>query len=135
MSKDRFSTDQDELRIRFTAWLTILVRRTKINYLLKEKRHENNIPIDSVSETELSEKPKYIETNASAEEIEFSNEQVAKAFSVLSLTRRKILTMLYLKDMSPEEIAAELGCSVQNVYNQTSIALKQLRKILGGIKQ
>lgn len=135
MSKDRFSTGQDELRIRFTAWLTVLVRRTKINYLLHENRHKNNIPIDSVPETVLSDKPKYIETSASAEQIEFSNEQIAISFSALSSTRQKILTMLYLNDMSPEEIAAELGCSVQNIYNQTSIALKQLKKQLGGTKQ
>ena len=34
--------ENDELRYRFTAWLTTLVRRAKINYLLKEKRYRNN---------------------------------------------------------------------------------------------
>lgn len=126
--------ENNELRNRFTAWLTKLVRRAKINYIEKEKRHKNNVPIDSVSEKALSEDPYYIDKTESAEKIEFSDESVAKSFSILSVTRQKILTMIYLNDMNPEEIAAKLGCSVQNVYNQTSIALKQLRKLIGGTK-
>ena len=127
--------ENNELRNRFTAWLTTLVRRAKINYIEKEKRHKNNVPIDSVSEKALSEDPYYIDKTESAEKIEFSDESVAKSFSILSVTRQKILTMIYLNDMNPEEIAAKLGCSVQNVYNQTSIALKQLRKLIGGTKR
>ncbi len=126
--------ENDELRYRFTAWLTTLVRRAKINYLLKEKRYRNAVSIDAISEMALSENPEYIDKTESAEKIEFSNECIAKSFSELSFTRQKILAMIYLKDMNPEEIAAELGCSVQNVYNQTSIALKQLRKLIGGTK-
>ena len=40
--------------------------------------------------------------------------------------------MLFVLEMEPEEIARELGCTVQNVYNQRSLALKRLRKALEG---
>ena len=40
--------------------------------------------------------------------------------------------MLFVLEMEPEKIASKLGCTVQNVYNQHSLALKLLRKALEG---
>ena len=116
--------ENDELRYRFTAWLTTLVRRAKINYLEKEKKHKNNVPLDSVAEIKLPENPKHIETEK-AEKIEFSDERIEKSFSTLSSTRQKILTMVYLKGMTSEEIAKELGCSIQNVFK---VSKKKINK-------
>ena len=42
----------------------------------------------------------------------------------------QILGMLFVRNMTAEEIAKEWGCSVQYVYNQRSIALKELKRNL-----
>ena len=36
--------------------------------------------------------------------------------------------------VAPEEVAAELGCSIQHIYNQRSVALKELRENIGVIQ-
>ena len=38
--------------------------------------------------------------------------------------------MLFVEEKMPYEIARELNCSVQHVYNQKSLALKKLRLAL-----
>lgn len=125
--------ESDELRYRFTAWMMTLVRRAKINYLNKRLKNHNNISLDMVPEKLLSVNYEYIRATDSTDKIEFSDEGIAASFLALSSTRQKILTMLFVREMTSEEIAAEIGCSVQNVYNQTSIALKQLRESIGKI--
>ena len=44
--------------------------------------------------------------------------------------RQRILTMLFVEEKTPEEIARQLGCSQQNVYKQRSEALIALRNML-----
>ena len=39
---------------------------------------------------------------------------------------------MFVLEMGPEEIANELGCTVQNVYNQRSLALKRICNALKG---
>lgn len=46
--------------------------------------------------------------------------------------KKEVLTMLFLLDMTPQEIAGELSCTVQYVYKQRSLALKKLREALKG---
>jgi len=42
-----------------------------------------------------------------------------------------ILTKLFVEEKKPEEIAKELNCSAQHVYDQRYQALKKLRNRIG----
>ena len=53
-----------------------------------------------------------------------------KAFYELPLMKRKILEMLFVEEIKPEEIAKKLNCSSQYVYNQKFRAIKTLREQL-----
>lgn len=58
-----------------------------------------------------------------------------KLSAKLSVSARKCIVlkweiMLFVEQLSPREIASHLNCSVQYVYNQRSLALKSLRRII-----
>lgn len=119
----------DELRARFTQWMKVLAYRTRHHYLRIAKRKPIEASIDEVGE-EYWEVPEEQWTRDVA--FEFEEERLAQAFSQLPDAKKKVLTMLFVLEESPEEVAGELGCTVQNVYNQRSQALKRLRAALEG---
>ena len=61
---------------------------------------------------------------------DFEEEKLAFAFARLSAMKRQILIRLFVLEEKPEGMARDLGCTVQNIYNQRSLALKQLRHAL-----
>lgn len=125
-------TERDDLRGRFTVWLETLVSRAKIDYCRRNKNNIEFVPIDDLSEECLAvEDPVYISPERQME-FEFEEERLAKAFAELPKTRKEILSLLYVQQKAPQEIADELGCTVQHVYNQRSKALKTLRTKLSG---
>lgn len=130
MSKETISQD-DELRIRFTAWITVLVKRAKIDYIRRQSRQPQSVPWELIPEDEVCLEQEFNTAIESAESFEFDDENVAKAFSALSLLRQKILTLMYVKGKSAEQTAAILGCSVKHVFNEKSLALKKIREFLG----
>lgn len=127
--------ERDELRGRFTVWLETLVSRAKIDYCRRNKNNVEFVSIDDLSDECLAvEDPVYISPERQ-KEFEFEEERLAKAFSELPKMRKEILSLLYVQQMEPQEIADELGCSIQHVYNQRFKALKSLRtKLTGGDK-
>lgn len=122
--------EKDELRARFTRWLDTTVYRARIDYIRKNVQNYETVPIEEVAEEIFvadGEESRWIEAAAGRNAFEFEEEKLAKAFSELPLMRQRILTMLFVEEKKSEEIAAELHCSVQHVYNQRSLALKKLR--------
>lgn len=123
----------DELRARFTGWLETTVYRARINYIRKLARQIETISIEEVAENDLVSNISDQDwcRNLSAQQaFDFEEERLAKAFAELPLMRQRILTMLFVEEKKPEEIAAQLNCSIQHVYNQRSLALKKLRTML-----
>lgn len=118
---------EDVLRARFTKWLDIVIYRAKLKYLRKAE-----IKFETVSFEELPEssRPIYedrIQLNDSKSDFDFEEERLADAFAKLPIRRQQILTMLFVEEKKPEEIAKELNCSAQHVYDQRYQALKKLR--------
>lgn len=122
-------TENDELRGRFTVWLSKTARNAQINYLRKESRQLKTIPLDT-KEVQLiaSERDALEQTVSDSDGFEFMESRLADAFRELPLMRRRILEMLFVEELSPAEIAAKLHCTVQHVYNQRSLAIKRLRQ-------
>lgn len=129
---------RDELRARFTKWMETTVYRARIDYIRKNAIRYEIISFEDVPEEMLQahyEEHFQLEDNKTA--FDFEDEWLAKAFYELPLMRQRVLAMLFAEEKKPVEIANILHCTVQNVYNQRSLALKKLRKMLekGGDKQ
>lgn len=126
-SKDYY--DNDELKNRFTAWLETVLKNAKLNYLHKElKRIRTMISLENYNIDEF-----WCETEeARCEDFFFENEKVYNAYKELSDMQKKVLTMLFIQDMSIVEISKTLGVSYAYVKKVKCIAIKKLRKKLEG---
>lgn len=123
--------ERDELRARFTNWLEVLAYRVRRNYLRDSNRDPLSVPLDRIPEDQFAVQDVQ-RASVPSGSFEFEEEQLAQAFAKLPAMKKQILTMLFVLEMDPEKIASKLGCTVQNVYNQRSLALKRLRKALEG---
>lgn len=124
---------KDELRARFTGWLEVILYRAKLNYLKKQEKERNTICVGVLSEellVEESPEEKWIHGLIEQNGFDFEEERLEKAFWTLTGQRQRILTMLFVEEKTPEEIARQLGCSKQNVYKQRSQALHTLKNLL-----
>ncbi len=118
--------ENDELRCKFTAWMQVVVKRAKIDYIRRLKRHYNEISIDDEKVLDkLQFKP--INEITLDDGFEFDNELLAKLFMKLTPQKRKVLELLFVHNMPAEEVTAELQCSLQHIYNLRSLAIKELK--------
>lgn len=121
---------KDSLRGKFTAWMKVVVKRAKIDYIRRLKRHSNEISID---DEQLTDKLIY-EPIKDTEDVDngfvFNNERLLALFMKMSPKRRQVLEMLFVHNMTPEEISVEMQCTLQHVYNLRSLAIKELKNKL-----
>ena len=80
-----------------------------------------------MNETDFAVRDEY---NISESSFQFEEERLAKAFFSLPLHRQQILTMLFVEEKKPEEIARILRCSTDYVRLQKYRAIQKLRKLL-----
>jgi len=123
--------ERDKLRARFTKWMEVVAYRAKLNYLDASSRRPETVPLDLIPEEQFPEDVPSTE-QVITDQFDFEEEKLAFAFSKLPSMKQEILTRLFVLEEKPENIARELGCTVQNVYNQRSLALKRLREALEG---
>ena len=125
--------ERDELSAKFTGWLDVLAYRVRRNYLRDCSRYLPSVSLDEIAEERFAVQDVHRTGRPGrSDSFDFEKEQLAVAFANLPAMKKQILTMLFVLEMEPEKIASELGCTVQNVYNQRSLALKRLRKALEG---
>ena len=105
--------------------------RAHINYLKKYYSSSMSIGLSQVPEEQLTEEDGYDLGDSTEDGFVFEEERLARAYSRLPLMRKRILTLLFVEQLEPAEIAAQLHCSVQNVYNQKYRAIKALKEWLG----
>lgn len=126
-------SEKDELRARFTGWLEVTLYRAKLNYLKKQEKERNTICVRALPEELLvEENPErvWIHGMTGQDGFDFEEVELERAFRNLTGQRQQILTMLFVQEKTPEEIARQMGCSKQNVYKQRSQALHILRNML-----
>lgn len=68
--------------------------------------------------------------NENSNKFIFENSRISAAFNKLSSKRKEILEMLFVRNLTSDEIAKEWKCSLQYVYLLRSSALTKLRDIL-----
>ena len=112
--------ENNNLKAEFTAWLNILAYRTKLNFIRNESKHTCNIPFEEAD-------VKCYDSTEDNQQFEFQCEWLREVFDGLPASQRRILEMLYFEGKRVAEIASEMKCSQQNIYNQKSKALKFLR--------
>ena len=56
--------------------------------------------------------------------------ELQEALRQLSVEQQQILTLLFLDDLKPKEVAGRLGCSVRNITKHRLKALDRLRQLL-----
>ena len=123
--------EPDVLRARFTNWIEKLVKNAKIDYLRQQNKAEPEfVSIDELFEDEQLIGARDVVISEDKDSFDFQEERLAEVFYKLPLMKRKILELLFIECIKPEEIASRLNCSPQYVYNQRFLALKQLRKKL-----
>ena len=123
--------EPDVLRARFTNWIEKLIKNAKIDYIRQLNKAEPEfVSIDELFEDEQLIGARDVVISEDKDSFDFQEEKLAEAFYKLPLMKRKILELLFIECIKPEEIASRLNCSPQYVYNQKFLALKQLRKKL-----
>lgn len=117
---------KDELKGKFTAWMKVVVKRAKIDYIRRLIRHSNEI---SIEDEELTDKLIYepVNDDQDAEGFCFDNSRLSDVFRKLPKKRRQVLELLYVHSLEPDEVAEEMKCSLQHVYNLRSLAIKELK--------
>lgn len=127
----QYTEKDDKLRARFTSWLTTLLRRARIDYVRQQERQVKTVSIDDVSVGWLAVEDKHPVLQS---QFEFEEERLAEAFFSLSPQRQQILTMLFVDEMKPEEVAKVLHCSVGYIHKARQRTLQSLRKMLNGME-
>ena len=123
--------EPDVLRARFTNWIEKLIKNAKIDYIRQQNKAEPEfVSIDELFEDEQLIGARDVVISENKDSFDFQEEKLAEAFYKLPLMKRKILELLFIECIKPEEISSRLNCSPQYVYNQKFLALKQLRKKL-----
>ena len=130
MYREQISGESDVLRARFTVWIEKLIKNARIDFLRQYNHEPETVSIDDLYADEQfigdTDVIIYEQNNA----FNFEEESLARAFYKLPLMRRKILEMLFVEGMKPNEIAWRMNCSPQYVYNQRLKAIKKLREEL-----
>lgn len=114
----------DSLRYRFTAWVEKVLKNAKLEYLHNEARRIKTISIDEIDPELLS----YEINDERCEDFFFGNEKVYNAYKELSETRKRVLYLLFVREMSIAEISNELCVPCAYVSNLKYYALKNLKE-------
>lgn len=130
MYQEQVSGESDVLRARFTVWIEKLIKNARIDFLRQYNKDFKTVSIDELYDDEQLIGDTDIIIREQNSTFDFEEERLAKAFYELPLMKRRILEMLFVEGIKPEEIAKRLNCSAQYVYNQRFRAIKKLREQL-----
>lgn len=119
---------RDELRGKFTRFMEVTVKNARRNYDTMLRRQISTVPLESIPESLLAQEDARPRIHPNT--FEFEEEKMTRAFQQLSMTQQRVLALLFIGELTPLEAANTLNCSVQHVYNQRSLAIKKLRRIL-----
>ena len=105
------------------AYLYVAARHACIDYIRSLKRKVEKVPI--ADEAMIADQT--VEISMIEGEI---LQSIYSAISKLPPACKQVITLLYLKDLTPKEVAATMNISLDNVYSQKKRALKILRLAL-----
>lgn len=121
--------EDDIYRAKVIRYLAIAAKHGYLNYLRKLRSSSRTIYLESMPEnfqrTGWEEDP--------LTQVVWRDELV-EAYAKLPESYREVLVLLVVYGLSPQETASRLGCTVEQVYQRKSRALRRLREMIGGKK-
>lgn len=124
-------TEHDPLRGRFTSWLNTTLIHARSRFLKSQKHGQDFVYLEEIPAESIEDPRDYFsDIERSSDGFDFEEERLSRAFYELPLMRREVLRLLFVEELSPEEISEKLHCSLNYVYLQKSRALKKLREAL-----
>ena len=127
MEQNNRGIQKDELRMRFTAWISLVMYHARVDSLKRKHKYPKTLDIDRVPEHNLVVEDIYDLWGDEPRDFYFDDKRIDDEIQQLPREQHQILIMLYFGQMTPREISLTLGCTVQNIYNQKSLALQSLR--------
>ncbi len=121
-----------ETHRKFTIWIKRVIQHARIDYLRHINRQISVELLDEIDEEYLGYEDTYNMDSVDLDcgSFDFEDELIERAFSKLTLKRRKILLMLFVAEYTPCEVAECLRCPLKSVYDERYLALKFLREHL-----
>lgn len=123
---------QDTLVKLFVSWKRVsraddpaqYTRAMMVNSFISGRRRKSSseVPTDAIVE-DTSEGADYVRTD------------LLRALATLDRTDRTILVLRYFEDMSPDDVAAQVGMTSGAVRTRTSRALVRIRPLLDGYQR
>lgn len=121
-----FFDDDSVLRYKFTAFLEMVIKNAKIDYVrIYVRKQTRDATIGAILGSDRMEMD--LLSAVRFEERGFDNAALDRAFAVLPERMRKVLTCAFLYRMSADEIALVYGYKKSYVYKLKQEALKRLR--------
>ena len=122
----------NDIEIKFTAWLKVLVKRARLDYVRRKQHLKREIFFDDLGEQDI----RYIISNNPTEFKEafetFENKDLSEIYEQLTDTQRSVLYRIFVCEETTTEIALSTGWSVQYIYNQKYLAIKKFREFFKG---
>lgn len=118
------------LNINSNSKQCIGIKRVKIDYIRRQKKRYIEVSIEEAAITNTLTYEQQFDINENSNKFIFENSRISAAFNKLSSKRKEILEMLFVRNLTSDEIAKEWKCSLQYVYLLRSSALTKLRDIL-----
>ena len=128
MWSDNDGAGENAIHNRFTAWMEKVVKNLKIDYIRRKEIAQKRV-VHSPAEIQdgsYEQDFKLVQQG----EFDFAEERLSQAFDDLPLLRKRVLVLTFIKEQTAMEIAEELNCSVDYVYDQKRRALQKLRQQL-----
>ena len=118
----------NEIEIKFTAWLKVLVKRARLDYIRRKQNLTREVFFDDLGEQDI----RYIMANMQIDfepSLElFENKNLSDVYEKLTETQRTVIYHLYFSDRTIAEIADSTGWSNRYIYNQKYLAIKKFRE-------
>lgn len=118
-------TGNDPLRGKFTRFLMYTVDNTVSNYLRKNRVREYPVGILKSQRVDFSSEGSHLRG------FDFNWDELAQAYRNLPRSYQEVLFLLLVEELTPQEAAERLHCTVQQIYVRKSRAIKNLRDQLG----
>ncbi len=122
------NTGNDPLRGKFTRFLMYTVDNTVSNYLRKNRVREYPVGILKSQRVDFSSEGSHLRG------FDFNWDELAQAYCNLPRSYQEVLFLLLVEELTPQEAAKSLHCTVKQIYVRKSRAIKNLRDQLGGNK-
>ena len=120
------NTGNDPLRGKFRRFLMYTVDNTVSNYLRKNRVREYPVGILKSQRVDFSSEGSRLRG------FDFNWDELAQAYCNLPRSYQEVLFLLLVEELTPQEAAKSLHCTVQQIYVRKSRAIKNLRDQLGG---